>query len=155
MKKIITYLIYIAIPLGVGLVSWVFTADSMKQYEGLKLPLFSPPGMVFPIAWTILYILMGTGVYIVHYRKESSGFVTVGLIMYYIQLFMNFMWSLIFFMEGLYFVAFIWIVIMWFVVLFMLLAYSKVSILAMVLNIPLILWLTYACYLNLGVVRLQ
>lgn len=155
MKKVISYLIYVAIPLIVGMLSWALTSDAMEQYVNLKMPPFSPPGTVFPIVWTILFILMGTGAYIIYNTPDAGPFVTMGLITYYVQLFMNFIWSILFFRENMYMGALIWLIIMWMIVLLMLYAYMHASKLAFWLNIPLIIWLTFAMYLNIGVIALQ
>lgn len=154
MKKIITFAVYILVPLIVGGISGLLTSNAMEHYNTLKQPPLSPPGMIFPIVWTILYILMGIGAFIIYTSKNDSTAGSVGLLLYYIQLFMNFVWSLIFFRGKQYLGALIWLLIMWVVVLLMLANYRKVSKLAFCLNIPLALWLTFAAYLNTGVLFL-
>lgn len=150
MKKYITFFIYILIPICVGALSGIMSRSAMTDYKLLQKPLFSPPGALFPIVWTILYILMGTSAYIIYSNQNSSLYQTMGLVLYYVQLFMNFIWSLIFFNGKQYLGALIWLLIMWAVIILMLICFKKVSKLAFLLCIPLFLWTTFAAYLNIG-----
>lgn len=150
MKKAIMLIIYVAIPLCVGALSSFLTRNAYSDYANLNRPIFSPPGSVFPVVWTILYILMGLGAYIVYYTETEDMSRIIGLALYYVQLIMNFVWSIAFFGQKLYLFAFIWLIVMWLVIIAMLGHFKKVSTLAFVLNVPLVVWCTFAAYLNLG-----
>lgn len=154
-KKIMTMVIHVAIPIGVGLLSGYISSDAMKAYADLDKPFLSPPAAVFPVVWTILYLLMGFGAYLVFSQKEKSGRQTMGLIAYYLQLFMNFFWSIIFFNQKAYLIAFFLLLIMMIAVTIMLINYKVVSKLAFLMNVPLLVWLFFAGYLNLGVIVLN
>ena len=97
-KAIKPYVISIAIALGVGALSAYFTRDSMDIYSYIVKPPLSPPSIVFPIVWTILYILMGvSSAYVYVNRKRNPEAATNGLFAYASSLVVNFFWSLIFF----------------------------------------------------------
>ncbi len=113
-------------------------------------PPLSPPAILFPIVWGILYALMGISaarIYLSAPSKERS----LGLNIFAVQLVVNFFWSLIFFNAQAYGFAFIWLLLLWGLVLWMILTFRKVDPLAAWLQIPYLLWLTFAAYLNAGV----
>ena len=123
----------------------------MVEYGQLQKPFLSPPAILFPIVWTILYLLMGIGAALIYTKPEKKNYRTTGLALHIIQLVLNFFWSIIFFNLQEYTFAFIWLVILWLVVFSMLANYKKISNTAYLLNIPYIVWLTFAGYLNLAV----
>lgn len=133
-----------------GLSGWL-TRDGMRIYkaEVLKPPL-SPPGIVFPIVWTILFALMGIGAARV-YMAQRSPARTRGLELFLLQLAFNFFWSIIFFNLQSFGLAFIWLVLLWVLILWMTLTYRKVDKASAWLQIPYLLWVAFAGYLNLGV----
>ena len=139
---------WLFVPLAVGLLSSVLTIDMMSAFEILNKPSLSPPAYVFPIAWSILYSLMGVGALLVYRSNTNSIYRSYGLMFNIIQLVLNFFWSIIFFNYKNYELALIWLVMLWLCVLAMLVYYSKVNKLAFVLNVPYILWLSFAGYLN-------
>ena len=141
-------LLWLFVPLTIGLLSSVLTIDMMSAFEILNKPSLSPPAYVFPIAWSILYSLMGVGALLVYRSNTNSIYRSYGLMFNIIQLVLNFFWSIIFFNYKNYELALIWLVMLWLTVLAMLVYYSKVNKLAFVLNVPYILWLTFAGYLN-------
>ncbi|NFT36639.1 tryptophan-rich sensory protein [Clostridium botulinum] len=149
-KKIffIPLILSIGIPLIIASFINVIMPYMGELYDSLNKPFFAPPGSVFPIVWTILYILMGIacyGVYILKYRgiDTSSAIFT-----YSIQLLLNFLWVFIFFGLRLYGIAFIeLLIILFFAVLTFIKFYNKDKI-AGLLFIPYLLWLTYAGVLN-------
>lgn len=149
-RNIINILLVIA-PLLIGICSSILTRDMMVEYGTLSKPPLSPPTIVFPIAWTILYLLMGIASAIIYSREEYSNNRSTGLTLHMVQLILNFFWSIIFFNMGQYFFAFIWLVILWLVVFSMMMNYKKISQTAFFLNVPYIVWLTFAGYLNLAV----
>lgn len=141
-------IICLLIPLAVGLLAGVLTRNSVSQFDMLTKPLLTPPSVVFPVVWTILYLLMGVSSYLVYTSK--SEYRQIALNIYIIQLFFNFMWSIFFFGFELRLVAFIWLVILWLLVIEMLCAFKRVNPAAAYLQIPYLVWVTFAGYLNLG-----
>ena len=150
-----TLIICIAIPLVVGGVSAFITKDSMSTFSLLEKPPLSPPGWLFPVAWTILYILMGIASYLVVTSNAPKEKIDGALKLYGWQLFFNFFWTILFFNFELYFVAFAWLVILWVLILATIIAFSRISKPAAYLMIPYILWVTFAAYLNLGIAILN
>ncbi len=151
-----TYIIGILIPLLAGGLSAFLTSNNMELYENIIRPPLSPPSVLFPIAWTILYALMGIGSVLIYnkrdrYPEESKQ----ALIIYALQLFINFIWSIIFFNLNAYLLSFILLVVLWVLVFTMILRFLTVSPLAAVLQIPYLLWLTFAGYLSLSVYLLN
>lgn len=151
-QKIKPYFISILISLGVGGLSALLTKNSMDIYEKTNQPPLSPPSMLFPIVWSILYILMGISAAIIYTRKdEDPSGVRDSLVVYAISLLFNFFWSIIFFNMQAYLFAFIWLLALWILIILTIISYKKISPLAAYLQIPYLLWVTFAAYLNLGV----
>lgn len=156
-KDIITLVIAILLPLAVGLLSALLTKDAMSNFKELNQPVLSPPGWLFPIFWTILYILMGISSFLI-YRNKNVFFYRERdnyLILYIVQLIFNFLWSIIFFNMKLYFVAFIWLVILWILILLLMINAKKLNKIAYYLLIPYIIWVTFAGYLNIMIAILN
>ena len=153
MIKLKSLVISILIPLLVGGAAGFLTMNSMGAYKSLDKPMLSPPAILFPIAWTILYILMGISSYIIY--ESDSALKNKAITVYAVQLFFNFIWPFIFFNAGMYLLAFIWLILLWILVLWMISLFYKLSPTAAYLQIPYILWLTFAAYLNLGVYLAQ
>ena len=109
-------IISILIPLAVGSLSALFSGN-MSSYSMFEKPAFSPPGFIFPIVWTVLYILMGISSYLVY--TSNSPYKPNALLLYGIQLFFNFFWSIIFFGLDLYLFAFIWLIALIFIIISM------------------------------------
>lgn len=146
-KKLI---ICILIPLAVGALSAFLTQGSMEAFDVLEKPPLSPPGWLFPVVWTVLYILMGIASYLV----LTSGFpfrARTALTVYGIQLFFNFFWSVIFFNFEQYLLAFIWLIVLWLLIIATLLLFFRLSKPAGYLIIPYLVWVTFAAYLNLAI----
>lgn len=146
-SKTKVYGISIAISLVIGGLSALFTMMGMEDYRLAEKPALTPPEIVFPIVWTILYTLMGISaarVWIASEDKGSNG----GLMLYAIQLVVNFFWSIIFFTLQAYGFAFFWLLFLWLLVLLMIISFSKTDKLAAYLQVPYLLWLTFAGYLN-------
>lgn len=143
-------IVALIIPLLVGGISAVLSGKGMAAYGSMSKPPLSPPAWLFPIAWTILYLMMGLASYFIFVSEDSSGSKMSALIIYCVQLVMNFMWSLIFFNWEHYMFAFIWLIVMWGLVILCAILFREISRLASYLMIPYILWLTFAAYLNMG-----
>ena len=111
--KLKPYLIAVFIALGVGGLSTVLTHNNMKIYAVLNKPPLAPPAVLFPIIWTVLYVLMGIGSARIYLQKtESSYEVLDALLSYALQLILNFFWPIIFFNMFTFLFAFIWIVVL-------------------------------------------
>lgn len=151
-KKIKPFVISIAISLGVGALSALLTRNSMDIYSEIVQPPLAPPSILFPIVWTVLYVLMGIGAALVYNRKdENPREAQNALVVYAVNLFLNFFWSIIFFNMRAFLFAFIWLLLLWAVILIMILKFRKVSPLAAYLQIPYLVWVTFAGYLNLAI----
>ena len=142
-------LICIAIPLLVGTVAALFTRESMAIFEAVHKPRFSPPGWIFPVAWTVLYTFMGIASYII--SESDNPKKKNALIFYAVQLGFNFFWSLIFFNLSAYLFAFVWLLALWVLILVTMLKFYKINERAGDLILPYLLWVTFAAYLNYGV----
>ena len=147
MIKIKPLITNLAISLGVGIASAIITKDSMDMYENINKPTLSPPPITFPIVWTILFILMGISAYLIYISKSCDK--KDALKIYAFQLATNFVWPILFFNNQLYLFSFIWLIVLWLLVLAMISAFLKISKPAGLLQIPYILWITFASYLNI------
>lgn len=145
--------ICILIPLIVGAVSGFITSDSMEAYKMVEKPLLSPPGIVFPIVWSVLYILMGISSYLVY--TSNSKYKDDALSIYGIQLIVNFIWPIIFFVFELRLLAFFIIILLVILVYKMIREFYKVNKTAAYLQIPYMLWLLFATYLNFSIYLLN
>lgn len=141
-------IISILIPLAIGSISALLSGN-MSSYSMLVKPALSPPGFVFPIVWTILYILMGISSYIVY--SSNSPNKSKALLLYSVQLFFNFCWSIIFFRMELYFFALIWIIALVLIIIIMIKQFHIVSPRAAYLQIPYLIWCIFAVYLNFAI----
>ena len=136
---------------GVGALSgWLSREGSRIFSEAVSQPPLSPPAWVFPVVWTILYTLMGISAARISLAPQSRERST-GLNLFVAQLIVNFFWSLIFFNAQAYGLAFFWLLLLWGLVLAMILTFHQVDPLAAKLQIPYLLWLTFAAYLSFGV----
>lgn len=136
---------------AVGALSGWLTREGTQIYaQTIVKPPLSPPGWIFPVVWAILYALMGIGAAKV-YQAPASKTRSMGLNLFITQLVVNFFWSPIFFNLQDFGFSLLWLLLLWGLVLWMILAFRKVDPLAAKLQIPYLLWLTFAAYLNLGV----
>lgn len=143
---------FLAIPLILGLIVG-FLSRPTASYEALVKPFFSPPGFVFPIVWTILYLLMGISSYLIAESNNPRRY--PALITYVEQLFVNLAWSPIFFTLNFRFLAFLWILFLIYLVVKMIVQFKRVSHRAAYLQIPYLLWLIFAALLNFSIVILN
>lgn len=141
----------VIIPLLVGGVASLLTGNAMGQFSQIQQPPLAPPGWLFPIVWTILYILMGVSSYLISEADASTEQKTRALIIYAAQLAVNFLWPIFFFNLEWYLFSFFWLLLLWVLVAVMILEFSKISELATKLNVPYLIWLTFAGYLNFGI----
>lgn len=138
----ISFFIYTFIPLIVGIISSILT--NMDVYMNVSKPPLAPPGIVFPIVWTIIYLLIGYSSYRVKDNKDA-------LKLFYTSLAINGIWSIVFFNFQNYLGGFILIIILIVLQIFILIKFKSIDSLAYKLNIPYLLWLIFASYLSLGV----
>jgi tspO and MBR like protein len=143
---------FLAIPLILGLIVG-FLSRPTASYEALVKPFFAPPGFVFPIVWTILYLLMGISSYLIAQSNNPRRY--PALITYVEQLFVNLAWSPIFFTLNFRFLAFLWILFLIYLVVKMIVQFKRVSHRAAYLQIPYLLWLIFAALLNFSIVILN
>ena len=142
-------------PLITGLLASFLTRGNMDIYQRISVPPLSPPSAVFPIVWTILYILMGISLYIVRVSRASVKVKKVGYIFYALQLFFNFIWSIVFFNLGAYTFSALWLAVMIVLILFNIIWFGKVNNVAAYLLIPYLVWCLFALYLNIGIAILN
>lgn len=156
-KKIYKIIIAIAIPLLIGAFSFFLTTDAMNLFKMINKPFLSPPGWLFPVVWTILYILMGIASYLIYQNNEyvKTVYRTKALMLYGIQLIFNFFWSIIFFNLKLYTFSSFWLFIMWFLIVLLMYFGGKIDKRVFYLLIPYILWTTFAGYLNIMIAILN
>ena len=149
------YIISALIALAVGGLSALLSMDGMAAYNTTAVkPLLTPPGWIFGVVWTILYALMGISAARIWLSGDSEA-KSKGLNLYVAQLVVNFFWSLIFFNAQAFGFAFFWLLLLWALVLLMILQFNKVDRKAALLQIPYLIWLTFAAYLNYEVWRLN
>jgi len=155
MKRILqnwkTYALWILLAEAVGGLSGWLTREGTKIYQAtVAQPPLSPPPLVFPIVWGILFALMGIGAARI-YLSPVSAARTRSLLLFLVQLFFNFMWSIIFFNLQAFGFALLWLAVLWGLILLMILQFTRVDKPAALLQIPYLLWVTFALYLNAGV----
>ncbi len=148
-KKLI---VCVLIPLAVGGLSGFLSRAGTETFRSLNQPPLSPPGWLFPVVWSILYVLMGIASYLVLTSEHPAG---NALTAYTVQLIFNFFWPLIFFNLQQYLLAFVFLVVLWGLIAATIVLFGKSSKTAAYLMIPYLLWVTFAGYLNLGIYLLN
>lgn len=148
-KKLI---LCIVIPLAVGGLSALSTRGGMEIFQSLNKPALAPPSWLFPVAWTILYILMGVASYLVLVSEKPYH---KALDIYGVQLAFNYLWPIFFFTLQAYFFSFIWLVLLWLLILAATVMFYRISKPAGYLMLPYLLWVTFAGYLNLSIYLLN
>ena len=151
-KKLIICLV---VPLAVGGLSALLTMDAMKTFSSVNQPPLSPPAWLFPVAWTILYLLMGLASYLVAVSGVRRTEINAALTVYALQLAVNFLWSPIFFNWQAYLLAFLWLILLWVLILITLRRFVAIMPLAGWFLVPYLVWVTFAGYLNLGIYLLN
>lgn len=150
-KKLKPYVYSVAIALAVGGLSALLTRSGMDAYKNnINKPPLDPPMILFPIVWTILFTLMGIGSALVYKnRSNDRSAAASALRVYAVQLAVNFLWSIIFFNMQAYLFAFVWLLLLWALIIVMIIRFARLSKTAAYLQIPYLLWVTFAGYLNL------
>ena len=134
---------------GGGIVTYV----GMPKYDAAAHPALTPPSWLFPVVWSILFLLMAYGAAIVYDAHAAAT--PKAIVVYLLQLTLNFWWCVLFFGFGLYMFAFIWLLLLWGAVLAMIILFYRTDKLAGLLQIPYLVWLSFAAYLNLGIYLLN
>lgn len=152
MKKsdITKLVIAILIPLALGAIAGRFTAQAVPDwYASLNRPSFNPPNWIFGPVWTVLYILLGISLYLI-WKQIPSKERNNALLIFSLQMFLNFIWSFVFFYFNQIGLALIVIIGLWISIIFMLISFYKLKPSAAYLNLPYLLWVTFASVLNAG-----
>ncbi len=148
-------LICLAIPLGAGGLSALLTRSSIAVYHTFEKPPLSPPGWLFPVVWTALYLLMGWASFLVLQSAVKASEKKAALILYGAQLALNFLWPLVFFRAQKLLAAFLVLIALWVAIYLTVRAFARIKELAGDLMIPYLLWVSFAGYLNLGIYLLN
>jgi benzodiazapine receptor len=145
---VIKFIVSVIVPLGLGAIAGMFTSQSVTGwFTTLNRPSFSPPNWIFGPVWTFLYILMGISLFLVW--KEAPGpRRNLALIVFLVQMLLNFAWTFIFFYQKMLGLALIEIILLWISIVLMLVMFYNVRPWAAYLNIPYILWVSFAAVLN-------
>ena len=147
MNKIITYIKSIIVPVLVGgIVGFIISGEI--DYNTLEKPFFAPPSLAFPIVWTILYILMGISYGILKDNNLTDREIDT---IYYLQLAVNALWSIFFFLLKWRLFSFLWIILLAVLILIMIVKFYDKNKTAGLLQIPYLLWVIFASYLNLSI----
>lgn len=141
----------VLLPVAVGGLAGFLTRNSMNIYAEIKTPPLSPPGIIFPIVWTVLYVLMGIALYLVRVSKADTELKRKGYLAFAAQIFFNFIWSIIFFNLRWYLFAVIWLIALIILIALNIFYFGKASEKAGFLLVPYLLWCVFALYLNIGV----
>ena len=147
---ILKLLISLALPLGLGAIAGMFTAQAVPEwYASLDRPSFAPPNWIFGPAWTLLYILMGISFFLV-WKQAADKARNRALLVFLLQLLLNFAWSFIFFYFQQIGLALAEIIVLWICIAWMMALFHKIRPAAAWINIPYLLWVTFATALNAG-----
>ncbi len=148
MKKTITLLLCILLTLSIGGLGGIATASGVNDwYNTIQKPSFNPPNYLFGPVWTALYLLMGVSLYMI-LQAPKSQIKTKAIWIFAIQLSLNFAWSFLFFKFHLLGLAFIEIILIWMSILTMIIFFSKINKTAAYLQIPYLIWVSFASVLN-------
>ena len=148
-------LVALAVPLAVGGLSALLSRVATERFDSLEKPPLAPPSWVFPVVWTVLFVLMGIASYLVAVEKAEEKQKKAALTVYGIQLAFNFAWTLIFFNAGAYLFAFVWLIILWLLIITTVYLFSKIRFAAGLLLVPYALWVACAGYLNFSIYLLN
>lgn len=153
MKKRNIYIFFIATSILTGVLSALITSSNMDIFDTVLKPPLTPPAVVFPVVWTILFTLMGISAARIYINNENKW--NYSLTVWSIQLTVNFIWSIIFFNLQAFLFAFIWLLLLWVLILFMIILFYRQDKLAGLLQIPYLIWVTFAGYLTLSIYLLN
>ena len=149
LKKYMPFIVSVAIALGIGGLSAYLTKESMSIYSAINRPPLSPPSWIFPVVWSVLFVLMGISAALVW--KSNGGTLDAALLFYAAQLAVNFCWTLIFFNFRAYFAAFIWLLLLLVLILITIIMFYRKNKAAGWLLFPYFVWVCFAGYLNFSI----
>ena len=149
--KIKPLVVALILPLATGGLASLLSRGRMDLFGTVEKPPLSPPAWLFPVAWTILYVLMGVASYRVFTARAASAEKNRALLFYGIQLAFNFFWTLIFFNLGAYWFAFVWLAALLALIVITTMKFRRIDRPAAYLMLPYIVWVIFAGYLNLGI----
>ncbi len=148
-KETKSYIIAVLIPLITGGISALLTSGNMDLYNKIVRPPLAPPAILFPIVWTVLYLLMGISSGIIYNSENGTAAQrNNALIVYALQLAVNFFWSIVFFNLNAFLFSFILIIVLWLLIILMIFEFYKIDKTAALLQIPYLLWVSFAAYLT-------
>lgn len=149
-SNIIKLIVSLLLPLSVGAIAGMFTSDAIPTwYATLNRPSFNPPNWIFGPVWTTLYIILGISFFLI-WKENPSKYRNLAIIVFAVQLLLNFAWSFFFFYFNLIGVALIEIILLWISIAAMIYLFYKIKPIAAYLNIPYLLWVSFATILNAG-----
>lgn len=152
MKKAFTILFFILISQSAGIIGSFFTAPAIAGwYAELNKPLFNPPSWIFAPVWISLYALMGIASYLIWVKRKKEKLANTALVIFFIHLIFNALWSIIFFGLKNPMWAFFEILILWVMVLILIIIFHKIDKKASYLLIPYVLWVSFATFLNFAI----
>ena len=147
-QSMIKLMVSLLLPLGVGAIAGLFTAQAVPEwYASLNQPSFNPPNWIFGPVWTTLYILMGISLFLI-WKLDAGKERNRAILVFLVQMLLNFGWSFLFFYFKMIGVALMEIILLWISIVAMLYLFFKVKPLAAYINIPYLLWVTFATVLN-------
>ena len=146
--QILKLVVSLLLPLGLGAIAGMLTSQSVPNwFANLAKPPFNPPNWIFGSVWTALYILMGISLFLI-WKEDASKIRRLAILVFMIQLLLNFGWSFIFFYFKMIGLAFVEIILLWISVIAMFILFYKIKPIAAYMNIPYILWVSFAMVLN-------
>jgi tryptophan-rich sensory protein len=149
--KFLKLIVSLILPIGLGSLAGIFTAKAIPEwFDTLAKPSFNPPSYLFGPVWTALYILMGISMFLI-WNTPKTELRQKALVVFGVQLFFNFWWSILFFSFHAIFLALIDILIMWLLIIYMITLFKKIKPIAAYLQIPYLLWVTFATVLNFSI----
>lgn len=138
----------------IGMLASLFSGNAGQIYTTFIKPPLSPPGWLFGVIWPVLYLLMGIAAYII-YQTPQTPDRKMATTLYWVQLFVNFLWPIIFFRFEWYWISVIVILILDVLVVMTMIRFYKINKTAGYLLIPYLLWILFATYLNIGIAMLN
>lgn len=149
-RSIVDILIFIISAELVGAVSALITGGFSDFFDKYTQPPLLPPAWLFPVVWVILYAVMGFSAYLVYSSDADREKKTRALLVYGAQLTLNFFWSIVFFRLEWLWAAFVIIMLLWVAIIVMISVFRKINPVSAYINIPYLVWVTFAAYLNLA-----
>ena len=155
-KNILTLAGCVLICLAVGFVGSIFTAPAIGSwYAFLNKPSFNPPAWIFAPVWTLLYILMGIALFLVYQKIKENKAARPAVIIFFVHLFFNFSWSLVFFGLKMIPLAFSNIIILWLLIVYLIIIFWQIDKRASILLWPYLVWVSFASVLNYSILMLN